>query len=182
MTTPMKDCDVCALEIPATAKVCTHCDSDQNRWVRRIKQYGLAAAGLVALFPLFDAANSLSDLAKGRNKSEVTIKTASCEKSGITLVAMNFGKGPAFISITDFKVVGPDNPAFASLHLKSDAALKAVSPSGYQTISAKGWIDSVETNLPVRGSAAACEYHVGLTVLDAYGETRKEKSCDCPLL
>lgn len=182
MTTPMKSCVVCALEIPKAAKVCTHCNNDQNQWVRRIKKYTLAAAGLVALFPLFQAASSLSDLASGRNRSDVAIKAASCEKSGITLVAMNFGKGAAFISVTDFKVVGLNNPALSSLRLKSDAPLTAVGPSGFVTISAKGWVDSVvEANLPAREGAGTCEYRVGLSVLDAYGETRSEKSCSCPL-
>ena len=182
MSATQKPCDVCALDIPLGARVCTHCGNDQNRWMRGIKQYALAGAGLVALVPLFDAAGSLKELVVGQHRSEVQITTAACEKSGITLVAMNFGTGPAFISLADFKVLGLDNPALSNLELRADAPLKPVQASGFVTLVSKGWIASVaESNLPVRGTAPACEYRVGLNILDATGQKRREVSCPCPV-
>lgn len=177
-----KTCAVCALEIPQAARVCTHCGKAQNRWVRAIREYALAGAGLVALFPLFQATASLKELVSGHNRSEVTVKAAACQKTGITLVAMNFGKGPAFISVADFKVTGVDNPALSDLQLRSDAPLKAIPAAGFVTIISKGWIASIaESNLPVRGEANTCKYRVGLSILDASGERRREVSCDCPV-
>jgi len=171
---------MCALPIPESAALCTHCASEQNSMTRWVKRYALAAAGVVAILPLFQAASSLSDLASGRNKADVILKAAACEKSGITIVAMNFGKGPAFLSISDFSVEGLQNSNFAAIKLRSEEPIKPVQAAGFVTILAQGWISSAQANLPSRGSSNACTYEIGVDVMDAYGETRRGMSCNCP--
>lgn len=178
---PKKPCALCSLDIPVTAKICTNCNSEQRAWIRYAKTCALAGAGLVALIPLFQAASSLNDLATGRHKAEVTVKAVECGKAGITAIAMNFGKGPAFISLEDFSISGLSNPDIKAITLKSDSPIDPVGPGAYKKMTFKGWMSTVQSNLPTRGNEASCTFNLRLNVIDAYAETQKTVSCECPL-
>jgi hypothetical protein len=175
-----KPCAVCALRIPATAKVCTHCNNVQAQWMRWAKQCSFGAAAIVAFLPLGDAALSLREIAAGRHRADVKVEAVSCSSSAITIAVMNFGKGPAFIGSPSFRVAGSYSGDASQILLRSESTVAVIEPSAVKTLQLVGWIGSASVALPSRKGAEACSYQTTLQINDAYGATTREAACECP--
>jgi predicted nucleic acid-binding Zn ribbon protein len=176
-----RHCVVCALPIPHAAKVCTHCGSPQASWVRWAKRISVVAAGVVAMIPLFDAAKSLRSLAAGQHKADVTLRAVDCHPSGITIAAMNFGRGPAFIRSPVFRIEGESSGVAAGLQLRPEKGdITLLEPSGTVALTFTGWVRTASMDLPRRNGVQPCSYRIALTIEDTSGANQKEVQCNCP--
>lgn len=177
-----KPCVICGEQIPGTAKVCSHCANYQDarsRWLRRAVIAGAAIAGLI---PLFDAASSLRDMVSGAHRAEVRLGVLSCHPESITLAAMNFGKGPAFVHSPIFAVDGKflGDASSITLRSKDEAISKVITPGGVTMVELIGWLGTASSDLPRRSGSGQCQYRTTLEIEDAYGTSKKEVKCDCP--
>jgi predicted nucleic acid-binding Zn ribbon protein len=186
---PEKPCVLCSLNIPATAKVCTHCNAEQSALVRRFKRAGVVLGAMAAVLPLVYAmisiTTSVREMATGKYKADVRFRIVACRPSSITVAAMNFGKGPAVIGVgsPSLRIRGAylgDVKANSSITLHANAEQIVLRPSGALTIPLTGMLDGVQADLPLRSGTDMCSYEPTLIVDDAYASTPWTGKCDCP--
>jgi len=185
LTGKTKDCAVCALPIPADDTVCTQCNNSQSALTRNVKSMAVVGAGIAALLPLFDAACSLRKIVAGQHRAEIQIQALSCQPSGIPIAAMNFGRGPAFITDPSFHAEGAAaGGSTIGVHMNQKGSLyqdaMVVETSGVKTIQLIGWMGPASTDLPRAPKASGCTYHVSFAVHDVGGSVQKEAVCSCP--
>ena len=175
-----KACVVCALRIPEAAKICTHCSSPQNRWIRRLGRVGVVGAAIAALIPLVDGAWSLREIARGQHRADVRVRAVVCKPEGIVVAVMNFGRGPAVVTNPVLRVDGPHLGDASKVGLQMDVDAKVVAPSEVQSLMLTGTLGSVSTDLPRTSSPDTCKYHATLTVEDVSTTIQKDAECHCP--
>ena len=174
-------CAVCALPIPRAARLCTHCNCAQNPWVRWARRVSVVAAGIVALLPLVDAASSLRSLAAGQHKADVRLRAVDCQPSGITIAAMNFGRGPAFLRSPALRIEGGHSGTAPELELRPDKdEVALLEPSGTVALKFTGWVRTASVDLPRRSGTQPCLYRTTLVVEDTSGTQPQEAQCECP--
>ena len=169
-------CVVCLKDIPAGARKCTECESYQDPFRRYVFAWSGIVGALVALFPLWSAAWSLSALAFPA-KSDVSLREMECSRETLSVIVLNSGGQPAQVLTPQLKLL-KDGKAT----LLEDLGLEMSTKLAANDLISERFEIRAGQNLPLRSASSSCMIVLSLKFIDAASKKARlaEGSCPCP--
>jgi hypothetical protein len=162
---PDRTCVMCGKVIPVAAKLCSNCDSYQDRWRRLIGGTADAFASLASALPLLAIGLAAWRLVFPP-PADLQFSELTCSGGVLQMSVSNVGETIGAIEGVSFSVVREPAVADQSSDARTvftDSPIAPLKPNDVTVLAYHGKLDDKPTPFPSRGPSSVCTYQLMTT-------------------